>query len=152
MGKDYSILLLSALFSTNTSYRIETRYWQQELAREEYLRQEREDRREAREKRKEEKKLRQLQRELEAANRREKTLNSLPHGGPTKGGIIQVLPLNDVAGNKSPRKVDEVSVVSSASGFVSPRKSSRPGSRIGGILNRISGAKRVMSQERLMEH
>ena len=139
-------------------------YWQQELAREEYLRQERKARQEARHQKKEQEKLLQLKRELEQASRREKLASSSyrtndesniskpKESSSPSAGVVKTSALDDPSG--SPRR-SEVNNHNSTSGFVdqvrSPIKPQRSSSRISGIklLNRFGG-KRALSTDKLI--
>ncbi|KAL3922203.1 MAG: hypothetical protein SGILL_002330 [Bacillariaceae sp.] len=82
--------------------------WQKALVEEEIQREEREERRKIRRQRKEEKKLVQLERELEAANRKEKlarsSLNSGSDDNDAKRDKIEVIPLKkDEFDGESPK-------------------------------------------------
>jgi hypothetical protein len=118
-------------------------YWQQALAREEYLRHERKTRREVRHQKKEQEKILHLKRELEAAKSREKGSNR-----NNNNEEVAVEPAVEVTA-VLPRASRELKKGLSSSNITTPPKFKKvPG--IGGkILNRFSG-KRAMSTDKLL--
>jgi hypothetical protein len=125
-------------------------YYQEELAREEYLRVEREARREARQQKKERTKILQLQREIESANRREIMMSATTIRAETNTvGNDDTKDLSRT--HKSSRRTARSSLPAALTTTgSSPKKAAvRQVSRIGGILNRFSGAKRAMSSDKL---
>jgi hypothetical protein len=122
-------------------------YWQHALAREEYLRKERESRREVRQQKKEQKKILQLQRELEAANRREKSSGTNRSCKKLDSDDPNDLSPKDHDPQKSPKRRERRDLAATA---FSPKLPKRQGSRISGILNRFSGGKRALSTDKLL--
>ena len=108
-------------------------YWQQALAREEYLRQERKTRREVRHQKKEQEKIVHLKRELEAAKSREKGSNRNNSSGKVDGEPA----------------VEVIAVLPVSSDIISPTKSKKVSGIGGKLLNRFSG-KRAASTDKLL--
>lgn len=128
-------------------------YWQQALVREEYLRQEREKRREVRQQKKEQKKLLQLQRELEAANRRDKSSGSITTRTDSAVNEKDLLTTKQSASTTSISShfhTIPLGGLSPKGASSSTKKGSRHGSRIG-FLHRFAGLKRTMSTDKLTE-
>ncbi|KAG7365908.1 cyclin-like protein [Nitzschia inconspicua] len=116
-------------------------YWQDALVEEDYDRQDREERRQRQRRRKEEKKLRQLERELEAANRKEKSRSSAIHP--------DAITAMDKAKNQIVLKTGNANAEKQGESSTSKKQSSRHGLGdifklpIGGV-----GSKRTQSIER----
>jgi hypothetical protein len=126
-------------------------YWQHALAKEEYLRKEREARREVRQQKKEQKKILQLQRELEAANRRDKSSGMNRSCKKLDSDDPKDLSPKDHDPQKSPAKLRERRDLTATATAFSPKLPKRQGSRITGILQRFSGGKRSMSSDKLSQ-
>ena len=129
-------------------------YWQQALVEEELQRIEHDKRIELRRKRREKKKLRQLERELEAANRREKSIRSATSEGSddhqevnSNAMMMNVNPIEEPRFATVPLKTDDlVEEKGESRAPTAKRRGSRHG--LGDIFKLPLGSKRSQSTER----